>query len=52
MADLCNWTKLQCLNKTFFERYSHAVAKIEWVLWFQGWVHFLGGGGGGGEGRT
>ena len=40
MADLCNWTKVKCLNKTFYERYTHVVAKIEWVLWFQGRVHF------------
>ena len=36
MIDLCNWKK----NKTFYERYTHVVAKIEWVLWFQRWVHF------------
>ena len=38
MADPRDWTKVYCLNKTF--EYTHVVAKIEWVLWFQGWVHF------------
>ena len=32
MADLCNWTEVKCLNKTFYERYTRVVAKIEWVL--------------------
>ena len=27
MADLCNWTKVYCLNKIFHERYTHVVAK-------------------------
>ena len=36
VADLRNSTKVQCLNKTFHERYTHVVAKIEWVIWFQG----------------
>ena len=40
MADLRNWTKVWCLNKTLCERYTHVVAKIYWVLWFQDGVHF------------
>ena len=40
MADLHNWTKVLCLNKTFYKRYTHIVAKIEWGLWFRGWKHF------------
>ena len=36
MADLRNWTKVKCLNKTFYERYLREVAKIEWALWFEG----------------
>ena len=34
MVDLCNWANVKCLNKTFYERYTHIVTKIEWVLWF------------------
>ena len=40
IAALCKRTKVYCSNKTFHERYTHVVAKIEEVLWFQGWVHF------------
>ena len=29
IADLRNHTKVQCLNKTLYERYTHIVVKIE-----------------------
>ena len=40
MADLRNWTKVSCLNKTFYKRYMHLVARINWGRFFQGWKHF------------
>ena len=32
VVDLRNWTKVKCLNTTFYERFMPVVAKIEWVL--------------------
>ena len=32
MADLCKRTKVKCLNKTFYERFTQMVAEIEWIL--------------------
>ena len=40
MADLRNWTKVWCLNKTLNKRYTQVVAEIEWVPQFQVWLHF------------
>ena len=40
MTDLRNWTKVSCVNTTFFKRYTQVVAKFELVLWFKGRVQF------------